>query len=85
MALSEVALPAGAIRRGMVETIAFSAGLSLLVMVVGSLLVVRQARTITRPLQELSQAAEQISKGNLETPTPIRHRIARDRPAGAPF
>jgi two-component system phosphate regulon sensor histidine kinase PhoR len=71
VALSEVALPAGAIRRGMVETIALSAGLSLLVMVVGSLLVVRQARTITRPLQELSQAAEQISKGNLETPTPI--------------
>ena len=71
VALSEVALAAGAIRRGMFATIAFSAGLSLLVMIVGSLLVVRQARTITRPLQQLSQAAERISQGNLETPTPV--------------
>jgi PAS domain S-box-containing protein len=71
IALSEVALAAGAIRRDMFGTIAFSAGLSLLVMVVGSLLVVRQARTITRPLQQLSHAAEQISQGNLEIPTPV--------------
>lgn len=71
VALSEVALAGGTIRRDMYGTIAFASGFSLLVMVVGLFLVVRLARAITRPLQQLSNAAEQISQGNLETPTSV--------------
>lgn len=71
VALSEVALPGNSIRQGMVNTILISAGFSLLVMLVGSYLVVRQARTITRPLLQLSKAADQISQGNLDISTTI--------------
>jgi PAS domain S-box-containing protein len=70
-ALSEVALPGSPIRQGMVNTILISAGFSLLVMLVGSYLVVRQARTITRPLLQLSKSADQISQGNLDVSTAI--------------
>lgn len=68
--LSEVALAGGAIRRDMLGTMAISTGISLLVMLAGLFLVVWQARAITRPLLQLSQAAEQISQGNLEVPAP---------------
>jgi PAS domain S-box-containing protein len=71
VALSEVALAGGAIRRDMLGTTVISAGISLLVMLVGLLLVVRQARTITHPLRQLSQAAERLSQGNLDIPTPV--------------
>ncbi len=71
VALSEVALEGKTIRRDMYGTIAFASGFSLLVMVAGLFLVARLARAITRPLQQLSNAAEQISQGNLETPTPV--------------
>ncbi len=71
VALSEVALAGGAIRRDMLGTMAVSTGISLLVMLAGLSLVVWQARSITRPLQQLSHAAEQISQGNLEIPTPV--------------
>ncbi len=71
VALSEVALPGNSIRQGMVNTILISAGFSLLVMLVGSYLVVRQARTITRPLLQLSKSADQISQGNLDVSTTI--------------
>ncbi len=70
VALSEVALPGSSIRQGMINTVLISAGFSLLVMVVGSFLVVRQARTITRPLQQLSKSADQISQGNLDVSAP---------------
>lgn len=70
LALSEVALPGNSIRRGMINTVLLSAGLSLLVMLVGSFLVVRQARTITTPLLQLSKSADQISQGNLDVSTP---------------
>jgi PAS domain S-box-containing protein len=70
-ALSEVALPGNSIRQGMINTILISAGFSLLVMLVGSYLVVRQARTITRPLLQLSKSADQISQGNLDVPTVV--------------
>lgn len=70
-ALSEVALPGNSIRQGMINTILISAGFSLLVMLVGSYLVVRQARTITGPLQQLSKSADQISQGNLDVSTSI--------------
>jgi PAS domain S-box-containing protein len=70
LALSEVALPGNSIRRGMINTVLISAGFSLLVMLVGSYLVVRQARTITTPLLQLSKSADQISQGNLDVATP---------------
>jgi NtrC-family two-component system sensor histidine kinase KinB len=68
VALSEVALPGGEIRTGMLSTLAISVGISLLVMGVGALLVTRQARNITQPLQQLASAAEQASLGNLDPP-----------------
>ncbi len=70
-ALSEVALPGNSIRQGMLNTVLISAGFSLLVMLVGSFLVVRQARTITNPLLQLSKSADLISQGNLDVSTPI--------------
>lgn len=71
LALSEVALPGNSIRRGMVNTVLLSAGFSLLVMLVGSYLVVRQARSVTTPLLQLSKSADQISQGNLDVSTPL--------------
>jgi PAS domain S-box-containing protein len=71
VALSEVALPGNSIRQGMVNTTLTSVGLSLLVMLVGSYLVVRQARTITTPLLQLSKSADQISQGNLDAAAPV--------------
>lgn len=68
--VSEVALAADAIRREMIGTTAVSAGISLAVMLCGAWVIVRLARTITQPLAQLSQAAEQISQGNLEVATP---------------
>jgi len=75
MALSEVALPGGSIRQGIVNTILISAGFSLLVMLVGSLLVARQARSITTPLLQLSKTADQISQGNLDVMVPIESGV----------
>ncbi len=71
LALSEVALPGKSIRQGMVNTVLISAGFSVLVMLVGSYLVARQARSITHPLLQLSKAADQISQGNLDVSTNI--------------
>jgi two-component system phosphate regulon sensor histidine kinase PhoR len=71
VALSEVALAGSAIRREMISTFTFSGGISLLVMLACALVIVRLARTITDPLNQLSQAAERISQGNLENPTPV--------------
>jgi PAS domain S-box-containing protein len=70
-ALSEVALPGNSIRQGMINTVLISAGFSLLLMLVGSYLVVRQAHTVTRPLLQLSKSADQISQGNLDVSTAI--------------
>jgi PAS domain S-box-containing protein len=75
MALSEVALPGNSIRQGMVNTVIISAGFSLLVLLVGSLLVARQARSITKPLLQLSKSADQISQGNLDVSTPTESGV----------
>jgi PAS domain S-box-containing protein len=75
VALSEVALPGNSIRNGMVNTILVSAGFSLLVMLIGSILVARQARSITKPLLQLSKTADQISQGNLDVSTPIESGV----------
>jgi PAS domain S-box-containing protein len=75
LALSEVALPGTAIRQGMINTILISAGFSVLVMLVGSYLVARQARSITHPLLQLSKAADQISQGNLDVSTTIESGV----------
>ncbi len=75
VALSEVALPGNSIRQGMINTVLISVGFSVLLMLVGSYLVVRQARTVTNPLQQLSIAADQISQGNLDVSTPVESGV----------
>ena len=75
VALSEVALPGNSIRHGMVNTILISASFSILVMLIGSYLVARQARSITLPLSQLSKAAYQISQGNLDIATPAESGV----------
>jgi PAS domain S-box-containing protein len=75
LALSEVALPGNSIRQSMVNSIIVSAGFSLLVMLVGSFLVARQARSITHPLLQLSKIADQISQGNLDVSTPTESGV----------
>jgi PAS domain S-box-containing protein len=75
IALSELALPGDTIRQGMVNTILISAGFSILVMLIGSYLIARQARSITLPLQQLSTAADQISLGNLDVATPLESGV----------
>jgi PAS domain S-box-containing protein len=75
VALSEVALPGNSIRQGMVNTILISAGFSLLVLLVGVILVARQARSITKPLLQLSKTADQLSQGNLDVSTPTESGV----------
>jgi len=75
LALSEVALPGNSIHQGMINTLLISAGVSILFMLLGSVLVVRQARSITSPLLRLSKAADQISQGNLDVTTPVESGI----------
>jgi len=75
LALSEVALPGNSIRQSMVNSFLVSAGFSLLVMLGGSFLVARQARTITHPLLQLSKTADQISQGNLDASTPTESSV----------
>lgn len=75
VALSEVALPGNSIRQGMINTIIVSAGFSLLVMLLGTFLVARQARSITLPLLQLSKTADQFSQGNLDVSTPVNSGI----------
>jgi PAS domain S-box-containing protein len=75
VALSEVALPGNSIRQSMINSIIVSAGFSLLVMLIGSFLVARQARSITLPLLQLSKTADQISQGNLDVSTPTESGV----------
>ncbi len=75
MALSEVALPGNSIRQEMINNIIVSAGISILVMLVGSVLVARQARSIATPLEQLSKTADQISQGNLDVPVPSNYAL----------
>jgi PAS domain S-box-containing protein len=75
LALSEVALPGSAIRGDMLNTLLVSAAVSLLVMLVGSLLVARQARSVTDPLLQLSKTADQISQGNLDVSPPLESGV----------
>jgi PAS domain S-box-containing protein len=75
VALSEVALPGNSIRNGMVNTIIVSGGFSLLLLLVGSFLVARQARSITKPLLQLSKTADQFSQGNLDVSTPTESGV----------
>lgn len=75
VALSEVALPGKPIRQGMISTSLISIAFSLIVMLVGSLLVARQARLITSPLLQLSKTADQFSQGNLDISMPVESEI----------
>ena len=84
-ALSEVALPGNSIRQGMLNTVLISAGFSLLVMLVGSFLVVRQARTITNPLLQLSKSADLDQPGQPGCFHSHRDGCARDQSIIPPF
>ncbi len=80
IALSEVALPADKIRHGAWNTIGLLFVLGILVALAGTGLTLLLTRRITRPLHALSDAAERISTGDLETPVPVTSGwIAIDR------
>jgi NtrC-family two-component system sensor histidine kinase KinB len=75
VALSEVALPGNAIRQGMINTLLISVAFSIVVMLAGSFMVARQARSITNPLLRLSKTADQFSQGNLDVSPPLESGI----------
>lgn len=80
IALSEVALPADAIRRGVWNTIGLLFGIGILVMLGGAMLALAITRRITQPLRALSEAAERMGAGDLDTPVPLTSGwIAIDR------
>jgi signal transduction histidine kinase len=68
VAVSEVALPGGAIRRGALYTIVLLFGIGLAVALGGSTLAIVLTRRITRPLLSLAEAAERMDAGDLESP-----------------
>ena len=68
VALSEVALPADAIRGATFKTIALYLGLGILVALGGMWFAWLLTRRITTPLKSLSEAAERMGAGDLETP-----------------
>lgn len=68
VAVSEVALPGGAIRRGALYTVALLFGIGLAVALGGSTLAIVLTRRITRPLLSLAEAAERMDAGDLESP-----------------
>lgn len=67
IALSEVALPGGSIRRGIEFTILFMLIVSAGVAAGGSFLTLAVARRITQPLEQLTGAAARLGQGDLET------------------
>ena len=71
VALSEVALPANLIRSNTFKIIALFLGLSILVLLGGVLFTRLLTRRITDPIQELSEAAERMGGGDLDTPIPV--------------
>ena len=71
IALSEVALSASTIRNDTLKTIALILGISVLAGLAGGALTLPLSRRITDPLYRLSDAAERMSLGDLETPIPI--------------
>jgi signal transduction histidine kinase len=71
VALSEVALYANTIRNGALKTIALILGISVLAGLAGGALTFPLSRRITDPLYRLSNAAERMGSGDLETPIPI--------------
>jgi signal transduction histidine kinase len=68
VAVSEVALPGGAIRRDALSTIALLFGIGLVVALVGSTLAIVLTHRITRPLLSLAEAAKRMDAGDLESP-----------------
>lgn len=82
-ALSEVALPADAIRSSTFKTIGLFLGLGLLVALGSAGFAWLLTRRITEPLQELTDAAERMGAGDLDTPIPVESGwLAIDRLAG---
>lgn len=80
IALSEVALPADVIRRGAWNTIGLLFGIGVLVTLGGAGLALAMTQRITRPLNALSEAAERMGAGDLDTPVPVTSGwIAIDR------
>lgn len=82
-ALSEVALPANAIRNSTFQTMGMFLGLGFLVALGSAGFAWRLTRRITEPLQELTDAAERMGAGDLDTPIPVQSGWrAIDRLAG---
>jgi PAS domain S-box-containing protein len=71
VALSEVALSTNIIRGKTLITIALIFGISVLAGLAGGFLTLPLSRRITDPLYKLSDAAERMGAGDLETPIPI--------------
>lgn len=70
VALSEVALPGGAIRQAALNSILLLFGASALVALVSALAALTLTRRITRPLGDLAEAARGLSRGDLNKPIP---------------
>ncbi|MEW5871276.1 MAG: ATP-binding protein [Chloroflexota bacterium] len=68
--ISEVALPAKPISQGIFNSAALLLGGSLLVAGLGILAAMRRTHRILRPLSSLAEAAENLRKGDWETPLP---------------
>lgn len=68
VAISEVALPGGAIRANMERTVALLLAVGFLAALGGSLLAILATARIARPLAHLTKSAEQMSAGDLDTP-----------------
>ena len=75
VAISEVALPGGAIRGGARNTIILLFGIGLVVALGGSIQVIVLTRRITRPLLHLAEAAERMGAGDLDSPVPAGSRL----------
>jgi two-component system phosphate regulon sensor histidine kinase PhoR len=71
IAQSEVALPASAIHSSILYTTALFFSMGVLVAMAGAVLAWLITRRITQPLHELSEAADRMGAGDLETPIPI--------------
>jgi PAS domain S-box-containing protein len=70
IAISELALPGNALIQAAWSAIALLLGVNLMIAIGSAYVGMSLARRITRPLSQLAEAAEHLTRGNLETPLP---------------